>query len=264
MTQMPTGAYVAMDAPLHGLDARAKLLCFLLLVAGIVASSTVPAYAVMISVIVAIALLSKLPFSVVVSPAIRLWRFGLIIFLMNALFYVGDTGEPEVFRLSLKAAGMAQGARVVGNMMLIMVLSNMLTASTRPMDITSAIGSLLSPLAALRIPVGEVSMILGIAMQFIPTLLEETDMIRKAQIARGARFDSRNLVQRAQSYLALLVPIFIAAFRRADELSCAMEARGYRNASLRTKQARVPLGGMDVASLALCCAICALSMTWLR
>jgi energy-coupling factor transport system permease protein len=137
-----------------------------------------------------------------------------------------------------------------------MVLGSVLTLTTAPIDMTNALSSLLKPLKILRVPVEDVAMIISVAISFIPTLLEETDMIKKAQTARGARFESKKLIERALSYLPLLVPIFLAAFRRADELSMAMEARGYRNARSRTKKAREPFRIRDFTALASSIFIC--------
>jgi len=102
-----------------------------------------------------------------------------------------------------------------------------------------------------------IALVLSVALSFIPTLLQEADTIRKAQIARGARFESRNLIEKARSFLPLILPIFLCAFRRADELSLAMEARGYRGAANRTKKAKIPLKKSDLLALGICSCICA-------
>src|SRR5690606_9712290 len=132
--------------------------------------------------------------------------------------------------VQLSRGGMEQGFRVVGNVVLILVLGNLLTMTTLPTQVTAALASLIKPLKFIGVPTEEVAMILSIAIQFIPTLMEETELIKMAQIARGARFESRKLPERAASFIPLVVPVFISAFRRAEELALAMEARGYRNA----------------------------------
>ena len=115
------------------------------------------------------------------------------------------------------------------NVALVVVWGNMLTTTTSPIALTDALESLFKPLALVRVPVKTVSLIISVAIQFIPTLLEETAAIRMAQTARGARFESKNLLHKAQAVVPLVVPVFVSAFRRADELSMAMEARGYRS-----------------------------------
>ena len=153
--------------------------------------------------------------------------------------------------------GIVQGAQVTVRLALILVMSNVLTCTTPPLEITGAIQTLLSPLRLVRLPGEDIAMILSVAVQFIPTLLEETDTIRKAQIARGARFESRRLHARAQAMLPLIVPIFLSAGGRAVELAMSMEARGYRGARGRTRKKSVPLPLSGWGALALCALVCA-------
>ena len=120
---------------------------------------------------------------------------------------------------------------------------------------TEAMERILTPLRILGVPTDLVAMILSIAIQFIPTLLEETDNIRKAQTARGARFDSRKLTEKANAVLSLVIPIFLAAFKRADELSLAMEARGYRTDVKRSRKKYAPLQSRHWLSMGLCTAL---------
>ena len=142
---------------------------------------------------------------------------------------------------------------------LIMVLCNVFMCTTSPIEITGAIEFLISPLSLVKVPVEDIAMILGVALQFIPTLKREADTIKKAQIARGARFESRKLLERAKSYFPLIIPIFISAFRRAEELSLAMEARGYRKSEAKTKRKcahmRCKDYGAILASLAVFCGL---------
>ena len=180
--------------------------------------------------------------------------FFLLIFAMNALFFATDDAIWHWWILTLSVPGIVQGAQVTVRLALILVMSNVLTCTTPPLEITGAIQTLLSPL---RLPVEDIAMILSVAVQFIPTLLEETDTIRKAQIARGARFESRRLHERAQAMLPLIVPIFLSAFKRADELAMAMEARGYRGARGRTRKKSVPLPLSGWGALVLCALVCA-------
>ena len=191
----------------------------------------------------------------VLSPIRRLWVFFIVIFLMNALFFSAENPRFSWWIVSLSDEGMRQGARVMLNVCFIMVLGNVLTSTTTPIDMTAALSSLLKPLRLLRVPVEDVAMIICVAIQFVPTLLEEADLIKKAQTARGARFESSKLTERALSYLPLLIPIFLSAFRRADELSTAMEARGYRNAKNRTKRATKPFRNLDYTAIASCAVV---------
>lgn len=252
-----TGLYVPAKSPLHRLDARAKFFGFLILVAAVILSDSLYGYAIIVAVTIALAAMCGMPLGTAFASVRRLWSVFIIIFIMNAFFF--ETEEPiwHWWIITLSKAGMIQGFSVVFRILIIMVLSNILTLTTPPMEITGAIQLMLKPLNLLRIPADDIAMIISVAIQFIPTLLEETDTIKKAQIARGAKFESKKLRERAAAFLPLLVPIFLSAFKRADELAMAMEARGYRGAKNRTKKKTVPMTGKAWLALVLCTAICA-------
>jgi energy-coupling factor transport system permease protein len=131
-------------------------------------------------------------------------------------------------------------------LILLIVIASLLTYTTTPISLTDGIEKLLAPLNRMRVPVHEIAMMMTIALRFIPTLLEETDKIIKAQSSRGADFDSGNLVQRAKSFIPVLIPLFISAFRRADELATAMEARCYRGSEGRTRMKQLSFTKYDV------------------
>lgn len=256
MRHMPIGHFLPGQSLIHRIDARAKIISLFVLLAAIIATATPGGYVFLICFTAAVILLAKLPLGAVWGPLRQLGVFFIIIFMMNALFF--DAADPLwswwIFHLS--TGGVAQGANVVLRVALFIVLSNVLTCTTAPMDVTSALESLMRPMKILRVPVEEVAMIISVAIQFIPTLMEETDLIVKAQIARGARFESKRLWEKAASVVPLVVPIFLSAFRRADELALAMEARGYRNARHRTKRKRAPFQGGDFTALLTSAAIC--------
>ena len=143
------------------------------------------------------------------------------------------------------------------------MISSLLTFTTSPIALTDAIERLLSPMKKIKLPVHELAMMMTIALRFVPTLLEETDRIMKAQMARGADFSSGNLFKRGKNMVPLLVPLFISAFRRADDLATAMEARCYRGGDNRTRMKQLNLGIRDIgATLILASLIGALA--WLR
>ena len=258
MNAMPAGQYIPGGSVIHRLDAGVKIACLFILMAALVMCSTVYGYLVVLGMLAVIAGLSKLPPAAVLSSIGRLRIFFILIFLMNALFYSAEGPLLSWGIISITQEGIKQGARVVFNVLCIMILANVLLGTTAPMDMTSGLGSLLKPLGLLRIPVEDVAMIIGIAIRFIPALLEEALMIKKAQTARGARFESKKLREKALSFLPLLIPVFVSAFRRADELSLAMEARGYRSAGNRTGRARAALKRCDFAALGFCIFICIL------
>ena len=147
--------------------------------------------------------------------------------------------------------------------MLLIVATSLLTLTTSPMQLTDGLESLLSPLKKIKFPVHEMSMMMSIAMRFIPTLIEETDRIMKAQTARGAEFDSGNLLKKAKNMIPLLVPLFVGAFKRADELALAMESRCYHGDEGRTRMKVLRLKRIDVWALVLMIAASVLFMVFL-
>ena len=255
-----TGLYVPAESPLHRLDARAKFFGFLILVAAVILADTLAGYAIILAVTVALAALCGMPFGTAFASVRRLWSVFVIIFIMNAFFFSTENAIWHWWIITLSKQGMLQGFSVVFRILIIIVLSNILTLTTPPMEITAAIKVMLKPLKLLHIPADDIAMIISVAIQFIPTLLEETDTIKKAQIARGARFESKKLRERAAAFLPLLVPVFLSAFKRADELAMAMEARGYRGAKNRTKKQSVPMTAKAWLALILCAAVCAVEI----
>jgi energy-coupling factor transport system permease protein len=129
---------------------------------------------------------------------------------------------------------------------LLIVSASILTLTTTPILLTDGMEKLMGPLRKIKVPVHEIAMMMTIALRFIPTLLEETDKIMKAQAARGADFDTGNIIQRAKSFVPVLVPLFVSAFRRADDLAVAMEARCYRGSMGRTKMKQLKIGALDI------------------
>lgn len=256
MRFMPTGGYIDGNSLLHKLDAVVKLLCTFLLLASVIVSDTLVEYVLVIALITATAKLSAIGFRNVLRGVRHMWLFFFVIFLMNAFFF--EAAQPLwswwIFRFSFEGA--LQGFHVVLRVILAMILGNLLISTTSPLDIVGALETLLFPLKYVGVPIQDVAMILGVAIQFIPTFLEETDLIKKAQTARGARFESKKITERVQSMLPLIVPIFLSAFRRADELSVAMEARGYHrtNRNVKTRKRRLSL--TDTSALLLSCLVC--------
>lgn len=260
---MPTGQYVPGNSAIHKLDARVKIVCLFLLLAAIVVSSSVCGYVLVFFITFTLVLLAKLSFKIALASIRRLWLFFIVILLMNGLFYDSTAPFWSWGIINISFEGVRQGTRVVLNVVFIMILGNVLTSTTTPIDMTTSLSNLMRPLRLIRIPVEDVAMIISIAIQFIPTLLEEADTIKKAQIARGARFESKKLAERAMSFLPLIIPLFLSAFRRADELSIAMETRGYRNARDRTKKARIPLCQSDLLALAFSFIVCLIQIHFL-
>ncbi len=217
-----------------------------------------------LSTICIIIYLSRIPIGNVTGTARRLWLFFSIIFLMNAVFFDSENVICAWWIFHPSIGGIKQGISVVARVLLVLILGNVFISTTSPTEVTTALERLIKPLRILGVPTEDVAMIISVAVQFIPTLTEEIETIRMAQTARGARFESKKLKERALSLLPLVIPIFLAAFRRADELSLAMEARGYRKAKTRTKQKGKPIVVSSYAALCFCVTVCLVQFLLLR
>ena len=228
MVELPCGTYMERDSLVHRLDARFKLITFIAGIVVILLCSQWWSYIALAAGIAIVGRAGELSARELLMPIARMWVFLIIILLMNFAFFTGENPLFALGPLAPSNEGLEQGIHIIANVALILVWGNILTMTTPPVALTGAFEFMFRPLQLFRIPVSTLSLIISVAIQFIPTLLEETAAIRKAQIARGANFESRNLLKKAQCIIPLVVPVLIAAFRRADELSQAMEARGYR------------------------------------
>lgn len=228
MNQIPVGMYQPGNSYIYRLKAYVKLLAFFALTVAIILADTLLEYALLLLTISALIYIAKISFRTAFGTISRLKWFFLLIFVMNLCFYAPEEPWAALWILRPSYGGMLQGIHVVLRTMLVLVISNILTVTTTPLALTEGIAVLIKPLKLFKIPTEQIALILSVAMQFIPTLFEEAEMIKKAQTARGARFDSKNWIDKAKAVLPLVIPIFLAAFKRADELSLAMEARGYR------------------------------------
>jgi len=260
MMRLPTGMYQPGYSVIHSINAAVKIVCLMLLAAAIVATDTIPGYLAAITATAAIVYLAQVSAETALASVRRLTWFFVLIFLMNTCFYGPDDPWVSWWRFKPSLQGLVQGANIILRVVLILALSNILTTTTAPLRLTDGMERLLSPLRIVRIPTEQIAMIISVAIQFVPTIFEETDMIRKAQTARGARFDSRSYFEKAKAVMPLVIPIFLAAFKRADELSLAMEARGYRTDAVHIAKKHEKLGVEDWSALLVCTALCALEI----
>lgn len=242
------GQHIPGDSVVHRLDPRTKIIGTALLITLLFTVDGFLGYLLAALAIAAVIHRSELP-----------WRFvlrGLRPLLMILLLTVGlniflTEGE-VVFRflfLTVTREGIARGLMMGTRLVLLIVGTSLLTLTTSPIQLTDGIESLLGPFRRIGVPAHELAMMMTIALRFIPTLLDETEKIMKAQMARGADFQSGGLMQRAKNLVPLLVPLFVSAFRRADELAIAMEARGYRGGQGRTKFRELRFGRIDAVAL---------------
>ena len=257
------GQYFPGDTVIHRLDPRIKILVALLFLVAVFVVRTMwgfLALTVLFAVIIALAKLGP----VTILRSIRPLLFIIIFtFILNILFYSGQTVYWQWGFLTISKEGIEKAVFIAIRLVLLIVATSLLTLTTSPMQLTDGLESLLSPLKKIKFPVHEMSMMMSIAMRFIPTLIEETDRIMKAQTARGAEFDSGNLLKKAKNMIPLLVPLFVGAFKRADELALAMESRCYHGDEGRTRMKVLRLKRMDVWALVLMIADSVLFMVFL-
>ncbi len=227
------GQYVPGNSIVHRLDPRAKIMGALIFIVALFVVTGAQGYAVLTAFSAVIIVLSGIQPRYVLRGLRPLYYILVFTVVLNFFLTPGEVIWNWGF-LSVTAQGMRQGIFMGWRLLLLVLTTSLITLTSSPIALTDGIERLLHPWRRVGVPAHELAMMMTIALRFIPTLLEETDKIMKAQMARGADFDTGNLVQRARGMVPLLVPLFISAFRRADELAVAMEARCYRGGEGRT------------------------------
>ncbi len=229
------GQYYPSDSPIHRLDPRTKLMITFLYIIIIFFVQHFAGYLFVFLFLALVIVLSGLPLKYILKGLKPLLFIIVLTFCINLFFTSGGKVIFQLGFLKVTEEGLRQGISMMLRLLLLVMGTSLLTLTTSPISLTDGLEALLKPLQAIHFPAHELAMMMTIALRFIPTLLEETDKIMKAQMARGADFESGNLIQRAKSMVPLMVPLFISAFRRADELAMAMEARCYRGGENRTR-----------------------------
>ena len=228
------GQYYQTDSVIHRLDPRVKLGGTLLYIVSLFIFDNFWGYAVAALFLGIVIKLSNVPFKFMVRGMKTIVMLLMITVLFN-LFLTPGTPLVTVWKLTITVEGLRLAATMAIRLVMLLIGSSVMTLTTTPNNLTDGMEKMMRPLKLFKVPVHEVAMMMSIALRFIPILLEETDKIMKAQIARGADFESGNLLKRAKALVPLLVPLFISAFRRANDLAMAMEARCYRGGDGRTK-----------------------------
>ena len=242
------GQYFPGDTVVHRLDPRTKLLLVIIYIVGLFNSVGWASYAFVILVTALSMAISKIK----PRSALKGLKPLVIIIILTAVLNIFYTdGTPIVEGWIITWEGIERAVMMSLRIILLIVGTFMLTYTTSPIALTDGLEIMMGPLKKIKIPVHEMSMMMSMALRFIPTLIEETDKIMSAQKARGADFDSGNLFQRAKALLPILVPLFVSAFRRADELAVAMESRCYHGGEGRTRMKQLKMQGIDAWALVL-------------
>ena len=228
------GQYYPGESVIHRLDPRTKFLGTLAFIVSVFLFSSFPGYGISAVFLGSVILLSTVPIKFLFKGL----RAIMVLLLITAMFNLFLTpGEiiAKFWIFKVTREGVALAGKMAVRLIFLVTGSSVMTLTTTPNQLTNAMEDLMRPLGAIKVPVHEIAMMMSIALRFIPILMEETDKIRNAQIARGADFESGGIFQKVKSMIPLLVPLFISAFRRANDLAMAMEARCYHGGENRTR-----------------------------
>ena len=241
------GQYFPGDTPIHRLDPRTKLVLVIVYIAALFTANGFLSYGLVFLFLAAALVLSKIRPKTILTGLKPLILILLLTGILNLFYTKGDV-LVSFWRLSITRQGVRSAVLMVLRIVMLIAGTFLLTYTTSPIDLTDGMEQLLNPLKKLHVPVHELSMMMSIALRFIPTLIEETDKIMSAQKARGADFETGNLIQRAKALVPILVPLFISSFRRADELATAMECRCYHGGEGRTRMKQLRYTRLDVVA----------------
>ena len=241
------GQYYPADSVIHKLDPRTKLTATLIYVVSLFVFRGIAGFAAVTLGLAAVIWMSKVPFRYMLKGLKAVFVILVITAAFNLFLTPGKPlAEFWIFRITWE--GLEHAGFMTVRLIYLILGSSALTLTTTPNQLTDGLEQALKPLNRIHVPVHEISMMMSIALRFIPILMEETDKIMKAQLARGADFESGNLIKKAKSMVPLLVPLFISAFRRANDLAMAMEARCYRGGEGRTKMKPLKYQMADAAA----------------
>ena len=229
------GQYFPGNSPVHRLDPRTKLVVLVVYIVALFLAVSWISYAVMFLFLAICIAISRIPLKALVHGMKPLLFILIFTGILNVFFTPGETVLVSFWGISITTEGIIRAVFMMLRIMMLITGTFLLTYTTSPIALTDGLESLLGPLKVIKVPVHELSMMMCIALRFIPTLIEETDKIMSAQKARGADFESGSLINRVKALVPILVPLFISAFRRADELATAMECRCYHGGDGRTK-----------------------------
>jgi len=249
MMDITIGQMYPSNSLVHRLDARYKIVFTVMFVVMLFVASTPLAVALNIAFVLFSYILAKIPFKMLLKTLKPVIPIVIFMTVFNLLFYSGETVLLKWWVFKITKEGVITAVFMILRITLIIAGTSLLTYTTSSMELTDAIESLLSPLKKIKLPVHELAMMMTIALRFIPTLIEETQKIMSAQKARGADFESGNILKRAKALMPILIPLFISAIKRAGELATAMESRCYHNGIGRTRLKSLKSSSRDYVAL---------------
>lgn len=243
------GKYYPTNSIIHKLDARIKICITFLFLTFIFISNNFFANLISLTFLTLVIIISKIPLKIIIKSLKPLTFIFLLTFIFNLFF----TPEGDIFFkigfFKITYQGIFYSIKIVFRLILLFIASSILTFTTTTIEFSDAIENLLSPLKKIKFPAHEISMMITISLRFIPTIYEELDKIKKAQMSRGVDFETGSIIKRAKAFIPILIPLFISAFKRADELATAMEVRCYRGDINRTKMKIFQLKKIDYIAI---------------
>lgn len=254
------GQFYPTNSIIHRIDPRVKIILTVVLMVSLFFAENFYAFAVIGALCIAVIIMSKVP----ITYFLKSFKPLLFVIVFTAILNVFLTDGRIIWKygfVEITYEGIIMALFMAIRLLLLITATSILTLTTSPIMLTDGLERLMSPLKKVRFPAHEIAMMMSIALRFIPTLLEETDKIIKAQSARGADFASGNLLKKAKAVIPILVPLFISAFRRADELALAMECRCYNGGDHRTRMRQLKISKRDIVSMILTLLACSAAVT---
>ena len=242
------GQYFPGNSLIHRLDPRTKLIMLVVYIAALFMASGWVAYGLLFAFLASVIKISTIPVKSIVKGMKPLVMILIFTGILNLFFTQEGKLLVDIAFIKIYSGGLSRAVMMVSRILMLITCTFLLTYTTSPIALTDGLEQLLNPLKKIGVPVHELSMMMCIALRFIPTLIEETDKIMCAQKARGADFENGSLMDRAKALVPILVPLFISAFRRADELATAMECRCYQGGDGRTKMKLLRYKSFDFAT----------------
>ncbi len=256
ISDITIGQFMPGKSYIHKMDPRMKIIIMIALIVFVFLAKNLFSMGLMLALLLTLMLSTRIPMKMYFKGLKAIWFLVIFTSLLNMLYVSGENVVCTFWVFTITTEGLWQSAFIAVRLVSIIIISSMLTYTTSPTDLTAGLESLLKPLNLIKVPVHELSMMMTIALRFIPTLLEETEKIMNAQKARGADMESGGIIKRAKALIPILIPLFISSFRRAFELATAMDCRCYTGGKGRTKMNELHYKFRDVFALLLIAAFC--------
>lgn len=252
MEKMIFGRFIPGDSFVHKMDPRAKLIFVFAFIFVVFVANNIPAYIALVVFTFFIVFVSRIRLYFLINGLKPVLILMIFTFLLHVFFTKGGDLLVEIGFVKIYEEGLKQGIFISIRFLVLVFVTSILTLTTSPISITDGLETLLNPLKRIKVPVHELALMMSIALRFIPTLMDETDKIMKAQMARGSDVTSGPIKERIKAVVPLLIPLFVSAFKRAEDLATAMEVRGYRGGEGRTRYRQLKWTGRDTIAMVVC------------